>query len=204
MILDVGYHRASIHLPSTTMLLSFMQQIFLELKKWDNLIMLWLLGGPAIGTGGIVGIIVVLLLVLVVIVDVAFCVTKQCGLFWTIRQAVGSKEPGPGTSSKSPEEGWVELTFHMYHSVWWEYACLQTEQFDVWEWKILANSSVKATVSFFLSLFFGGVRVASFLVHLYIAYFMQHISCLHYWPTHYSLGVCCLTTKYMWFFTCKF
>ncbi|PVD26926.1 hypothetical protein C0Q70_12074 [Pomacea canaliculata] len=62
-------------------------------------------GGPAIGTGGIVGIIVVLLLVLVVIVDVAFCVTKQCGLFWTIRQAVGSKEPGPGTSSKSPEEG---------------------------------------------------------------------------------------------------
>lgn len=62
-------------------------------------------GGPVLGTGGILGIILVLLLVLVAAVDVAFCVTKQCGLVWTVRNAFCKKQDGGSISTKSPEDG---------------------------------------------------------------------------------------------------
>nr|KAG5686588.1 hypothetical protein BaRGS_013366 [Batillaria attramentaria] len=60
---------------------------------------------PALGKGGILGIILVLLLLLLIAVDVALYKTKQCGIIWTICQALGRKDEGAATSSKSPEDG---------------------------------------------------------------------------------------------------
>ncbi|XP_070201986.1 neural cell adhesion molecule 2-like isoform X3 [Littorina saxatilis] len=61
-------------------------------------------GGPALGAGGIVGLMLVLLLVLALAVDAAFCKTKQCGLLWTLNGLIGRQEEG-STAAKSPEDG---------------------------------------------------------------------------------------------------
>ncbi|KAK7105827.1 hypothetical protein V1264_017159 [Littorina saxatilis] len=66
--------------------------------------MLFVEGGPALGAGGIVGLMLVLLLVLALAVDAAFCKTKQCGLLWTLNGLIGRQEEG-STAAKSPEDG---------------------------------------------------------------------------------------------------
>lgn len=68
--------------------------------------MLFVEGGPALGAGGIVGLMLVLLLVLALAVDAAFCKTKQCGLLWTLNGLIGRQEEG-STAAKSPEDGSV-------------------------------------------------------------------------------------------------
>ncbi|XP_076457540.1 neural cell adhesion molecule 2-like isoform X2 [Babylonia areolata] len=60
---------------------------------------------PALGAGGIVGLLIVILLLLALAVDAAFFKTKQCGLIWTISQALGRKDEGAAGASKSPEDG---------------------------------------------------------------------------------------------------
>jgi hypothetical protein len=62
------------------------------------------LGGVALGAGGIVGLLVVLVLILLIAVDATFCKTKQCGLMFTLWKAFGQKDEDPEAANKSPEE----------------------------------------------------------------------------------------------------